>query len=162
MNSTTITRDDAATAMQQVGLGSYTQYAGYAADLVNGGRSASDIAAYAASRGVRIDTRTVEDFLTAVTSEPEQAEQVEGFDREHAATVLREFASSKGANMDEVEAVLEAAGLVDPQPEPEPEVEATSEGGLADIARRIEASVNALTAKVESLTTFARRNGYRD
>lgn len=160
--SNTITREDAATAMQQVGLGDYTGYADYAADLVNTGRSADQIAAYAASRGVRVDTRTVEAFLARVS--PEQVGgQTEGFDREHAAGVLREFAASKGANMDEVEAVLEAAGLVDPQPEPEPEAEVASEdGGLGDIARRIEASVNALTAKVESLTSFARRNGYRD
>jgi hypothetical protein len=161
MSSTTITRESAATAMQQVGLGSYTSYAGIAADLVNAGRSASDIAGYAASRGVRIDTRTVEDFLAAVSSEP-VAEQAEGFDREHAVNVLRNYAASKGANSDEVEGVLVEAGLVDPEPEPEPEAEVASEGGLADIARRIEASVNALTAKVESLTTFARRNGYRD
>jgi hypothetical protein len=161
----TITQQDTVNALRSSGLSSYTGYAGTVTDVLNReGRDADALTAFAQNRGVRVHRSEVETFLSHLPRfEEEQAEQVEaeGFDREHAANVIREHASRHGVSEHAVESVLIEAGLVDEPVEEEPEIEAEEDDSMSAVARRIEATVGALAQQVEGLVGFARQHGFR-
>lgn len=126
-DSTQVTDESVRTAMQDAGYGGYTSHAAnIRAALMRNGFTVQTVQDYARSRGITIPAQTAQRFLDSLqgqSTEPitgEDTEAVEGFDRDAAAARLREFADSKGADMDEVEDVLIEVGLVD-EPEPEPE-----------------------------------------
>jgi len=78
------------------------------------------------------------------------------------ADKLCDYAVDAGADLDEVQAYLREIGMIVPRRENEPESEDEDDDEV-DIPAlsRIENSLGAIARQLESLTQFARNNGYR-
>lgn len=159
----TVTAEQVRTAMQQIGYGTYGNYSESLANSLNHrGVSAGTVLEFARAQGYRaLAPQTADAFISALrgtgtdTQSEEQVSEVEGFDRDRAAQVIRQAAESMGANMEAVEEVLIEAGLVD---EPEPEVEEEPEADEpSNITEAIKAAVQEAVAP---LVAFARRHGF--
>lgn len=76
------------------------------------------------------------------------------------ASLLIDYAVDAGADADEVKAYLREIGMA-VTPDPEPEVEDDESDDEDSVLARIDERLATLAATVESLSQFARNNGYR-
>lgn len=71
---------------------------------------------------------------------------------------LIDYAGDLGADTREVRQQLSGLGMAVPEPEPEDDEDTTADSAAIG---RIEQMLTAMGRQIESLTDFARRNGYR-
>jgi hypothetical protein len=77
------------------------------------------------------------------------------------ASSLIDYAVDAGADAEEVKAYMRQVGMVvATEPEEEPEVDDDDDSDTGAMGR-IEQAITALTGRIDSLTQFARNNGYR-
>lgn len=92
------------------------------------------------------------------------ASDVDGFDRQRAADIIREMLTNHGERHysdDEVDALLVLADLEEPAPEPEPESAAEGASFQGEQVGQVLEALRLLTSQVSGLLDFARSNGYR-
>lgn len=110
--------------------------------------------------------QTITEFLPPVPAE--HSNLVENAitlleDRENAIIGnLSAYAESRGLSIYEIDKILRDAGLLEPEPEPVVNVTEQADGGMAEVARRIEQTllrVNERLTSLEDVAASARRRG---
>jgi hypothetical protein len=148
LSTSTIERNTVEQAMRTAGYGQYVGYAGDLTAHLRGGQvTAERVQSYARSRGLTISYQQAQTFCnTLLGSGTERVgadattpanQLTEGFNREHAADVIRRAAREVNADPAQIEEVLREAGLVDETDTADEEAPAWARG-IIDRLDRIE------------------------